>query len=104
MYFRLWIRKCSIKYNLIKFLKFKCVVSNQVSEIKNSSHIILPGVGAFGESIKNKKPITFKNFLEKKFCLKKNLFLGICVGMQVLAETGEEFKSHRSWMDKRQGY
>ena len=52
MYFRLWIRNVASVYNLIKFLKFKCVVSNQVSEIKNSSHIILPGVGAFGESIK----------------------------------------------------
>ena len=82
-------------YNLIKFLKFKCVVSNQVSEIKNSSHIILPGVGAFGESIKkirNRLPL---KILEKEILLKKKPFLGICVGMQVLAETGEEFGSHK---------
>ncbi len=82
-------------YNLIKFLKFKCIISNQVSEIKNSSHIILPGVGAFGESIKkirNRLPL---EILEKEILLKKRPFLGICVGMQVLAEKGEEFGSHK---------
>ena len=41
--------------NLIQHLKIKSIVSNKNSDIKNSTHIILPGVGAFGESIKKLK-------------------------------------------------
>ena len=81
--------------NLIQHLKIKSIVSNKNSDIKNSTHIILPGVGAFGESIKKlKKKIDIK-YLEKEILVKKKPFLGICVGMQLLADTGEEFGKHK---------
>ena len=81
--------------NLIQHLKIKSVVSNKNSDIKNSTHIILPGVGAFGESIKKlKKKIDIK-YLEKEILVKKKPFLGICVGMQLLADSGEEFGKHK---------
>ncbi len=81
--------------NLIQHLKIKSIVSNKNSDIKNSTHIILPGVGAFGESIKKlKKKIDIK-YLEKEILVKKKPFLGICVGMQLLADTGEEIGKHK---------
>ena len=77
--------------NLIQHLKVKSIISNKNLDIKRCSHIILPGVGAFGESIKKlKKKIDLK-YLEKEVLINKKPFLGICVGMQLLAETGEEF-------------
>ena len=77
--------------NIINHLNFDCVVSNKTDEIQKSTHLILPGVGAFGkvmEKINKNLPI---KFLEHEIFKKKKLFLGICIGMQVLAEIGEEF-------------
>ena len=77
--------------NLLKKLKCDAKVSNQPSDINQSTHIILPGVGAFGESMnKIKKNIPLK-VLENEVFNNKKPFLGICVGMQVLAEKGFEF-------------
>ena len=81
-------------YNLIKFLNFDCVISNEGNAIENSTHLILPGVGAFGASMeKIKKKIPIK-ILENEVLRKNKLFLGICVGMQVLTESSEEFGQH----------
>jgi len=80
--------------NLLQHLKVKSTISNKNSVIQKSTHIILPGVGAFGESIKKlKKKIDLK-FLEKQVLINKKPFLGICVGMQLLADIGEEFGIH----------
>tara|TARA_Y100000741_G_C18182919_1_gene530118 strand:- start:181 stop:804 length:624 start_codon:yes stop_codon:yes gene_type:complete len=79
-------------YNAIKFLGYKVKVSNNVSDVRKASHLILPGVGSFQNSmskVKENLPIKLINEL----VLKKNKpFLGICVGMQVLATLGYEFK------------
>tara|TARA_Y100000031_G_C8230321_1_gene390601 strand:- start:1429 stop:2034 length:606 start_codon:yes stop_codon:yes gene_type:complete len=82
-------------YNLIKFLNYECVISNEPKTIETSTHLILPGVGAFGasmEKIKKKIPI---EILENQVLKKKKPFLGICVGMQVMTEIGEEFGRHQ---------
>ena len=69
--------------NLLKKLNCDAKVSNQSSDINQSTHIILPGVGAFGESMnKIKKNIPLK-VLENEVINNKKPFLGICVGMQV---------------------
>ena len=39
-------------FNLISFLGYNTEVSNEIKDIKSSTHIILPGVGAFGAAIK----------------------------------------------------
>lgn len=80
--------------NLLEFLKVKFTVSNKTEKIKKSSHIILPGVGAFQQSMKKLiKKVDIK-VLENEVLIKKKPFLGICVGMQLLADTGEEFGKH----------
>lgn len=81
-------------FNLIRNMKYKCNVSNDPKIIKKSTHIILPGVGSFGEAMKKiKKKLPLK-IIEDEVLNKKKPFLGICVGMQVLAEKGEEFGIH----------
>ena len=78
-------------YNLIKFLGYNCQISNNDQVIKNSSHIILPGVGAYEAAMKKiKNKISIKN-LENEIFIKKKFFLGICVGMQILSEKSSEF-------------
>ncbi len=41
--------------NLIHHLNYKSVISNKIEVLKKSSHIILPGVGAFGAAMKKIK-------------------------------------------------
>jgi len=78
-------------YNVLKYLGYDTVVSNEKSAIEDSSHLILPGVGSFGSAmnkIVSKVPL---DCLEYNVLNNSKPFLGICVGMQVLADEGNEF-------------
>ena len=77
--------------NILEFLKFDFIISNSIQSIKDSSHIILPGVGAFGKSMEKIKKNIPLDVLEDEIINKKKPFLGICVGMQVLFNSSEEF-------------
>jgi len=77
-------------FNVLKFLGYDAKISNKESDLKNSTHLILPGVGAFNasmEKIVNKIPM---EILENEVIKNGKPFLGICVGMQVLADLGVE--------------
>jgi glutamine amidotransferase len=79
--------------NALDRLRINNKISNEASDIRNVSHIILPGVGAFGtsmEKIINKIPTE----IVKEEIVKGKPFLGICVGMQVFADYGFEFGKH----------
>ena len=89
--------------NLFRFLKAEHVVSNQKSDIREATHLVLPGVGAFGaamEKIRDKIPL---DEIARAVLTNGKPFLGICVGMQVLADTGEEFGLHQGlgWVPGR---
>lgn len=82
-------------FNIVSLLNPEVIVSNLAEDIRNASHLILPGVGAFEaamQKIKNSIPL---EVLEAEVFTKKKPFLGICVGMQVLADTGYEFGKHK---------
>tara|TARA_B100000686_G_C16709797_1_gene928419 strand:- start:584 stop:1195 length:612 start_codon:yes stop_codon:yes gene_type:complete len=81
-------------YNLLSRLNYNVKISNSSSDIKNSSHLILPGVGAFGASIEKIRTKIEIGLLEDEVKNKKKPFLGICIGMQVLADKGFEFGEH----------
>lgn len=61
-----------------------------------ASHIIMPGVGAFGKAMANlsEQPAVL-DYLREQVLGKKTPFLGVCVGMQILAEYGEEDGNHQ---------
>ena len=58
--------------------------------IRNSSRLILPGVGAFDYAMKLLNSSNLRNVLEDLVINKSVPILGICVGMQMLAESSEE--------------
>ena len=81
-------------YNLISFLGYQVIISNKIIEIESATHLILPGVGSFGTAMnKINKRIPIKE-LQSEVYVKKKPFMGICVGMQVLAEKGFEHGEH----------
>lgn len=77
--------------NLLKYLGIEFDLKQNSSDLENYSHFILPGVGAFGHSMEKIQETFDVYTLEKKIKDAGKFFLGICVGMQVLADTGEEF-------------
>lgn len=58
-------------------------------EIETASKIVLPGVGAFGDAMKE---LRGRNLVEsiRSAIAQKKPFLGICLGMQLLFKTSEE--------------
>jgi glutamine amidotransferase len=66
-------------------------ISNNPSDLESATHIILPGVGAFKDCISSLKEITgMVEELKIQVLKNKKPFLGICVGMQLLADFGFE--------------
>ena len=71
-------------------------ISNSPSDIASSTHVVLPGQGAFKSCIDGLTSIDGMIKALKKFALiHKKPFLGICVGMQLLATDSEENGKHK---------
>lgn len=65
-------------------------ITSDHSKIKNAHGIILPGVGAFAKAMENfnEKGLTD---LVKTEVKKGKPFMGVCLGLQLLANSSEEF-------------
>ena len=65
--------------------------------------IVLPGVGAIGEAFSGLKNRGFVPVINEMISDQKIHVLGICVGMQIMAETCEEFGLHQTlgWIPGR---
>ena len=59
-------------------------------DLRNASHIILPGVGAFGQCAANLRATGLVEALREEVRDRGKPFLGICVGMQLLVEQSDE--------------
>jgi glutamine amidotransferase len=68
----------------------KVKVSDKEADIKSADALILPGVGAFDEAVRNLKSHHLPEVLNETVLIQKKPILGICVGMQLLAEGSEE--------------
>jgi glutamine amidotransferase len=85
--------------NLVSTLTASVQVSNERAVIRDASHLILPGVGAFGASIARINARIPLDVVRARVEVGAP-FLGICVGLQVLADRGLEFGEHDGlgWM------
>jgi glutamine amidotransferase len=78
-------------YNMIEHIGYESKISDDFEIIKNSDYIILPGVGSYGGLIEKLKKKNLINILNDEVIVKKKLYLGVCVGMQIISTFGEEF-------------
>lgn len=70
--------------------------TSDISDVIAADKIVLPGVGAFGDCMAGLASIQgMIQALEDEVLQKKKKFLGICVGMQLLADTGYEHGMHK---------
>ena len=81
--------------NILSKLNINYLVSNKNEDLERSSHLILPGVGSFEVAMKNLIKYVDIKFLENEVLVKKKPILGICVGMQLMADVGREFGEHK---------
>lgn len=74
----------------VKHLMREAEFAQKPADLNNATHIILPGVGSAKETMQSIKELGLIEALENAVLEKKVLFLGICVGMQILFEQSEE--------------
>lgn len=76
------------------FARLGCHVklSQDARDFQTADAIILPGVGAFGEAMLNLQKLRLVEPLRK--AAETRPFLGICLGMQLLADASQERGNH----------
>lgn len=82
----------SVKNAFAKLGKDAVIESNP-EKFSEYDKLVLPGVGAFGDAIEHLKE---RNMIEaiKEFANSGKPMLGICLGMQLLFESSQEFGEH----------
>lgn len=81
-------------YNALEYLGENAVITCEKNKIEVASHIILPGVGAFGDAMDSLKKRELIDILKEQVLQKKKRFLGLCLGMQLLADYSLEYGKH----------
>lgn len=79
-------------FNAVSSLDNDIVVINRPEHFDECSHIILPGVGAYHSAMNRLSKLDLLGSLNTEVLEREKPFLGICVGMQVLAKEGFEFQ------------
>jgi glutamine amidotransferase len=81
--------RCSFRY-----IGYEAEVTSDPERILKADKVVLPGVGAFGDAADKLR----STGLDKAVCeaaQRGTPLLGICLGMQLLFECGEEFGLHK---------
>ncbi len=72
----------------------RAAVTRDPKAIADASHVVLPGVGAFGDCMGNLERYGLIEPVTRAIATGKP-FLGICLGFQLLFTESEEFGAHR---------
>jgi len=70
------------------------VVSSDPRDVVRADGFVLPGVGAFGEAIRNLRASGMAEALTHEVLTRRKPILGICLGMQLLGDESEEGGRH----------
>jgi len=79
--------------NALRFLEIPYTLAENPEQILLAERVLLPGVGAFGDAMNG---LTSRHFIEPliEVARRGTPLLGICLGMQILAESSDEFGGH----------
>jgi len=75
---------------MVSYNNIPVTISNKASELLTATHIILPGVGHFGQAMEQLKRNELIEVLKHLALEEKRAFLGICLGMQLMTSASEE--------------
>lgn len=85
----------------LSFLKTRFITSNNPDELALADAYILPGVGAFPSAMEHIREMGIEQLLQTEVLENNKPFLGICLGMQLLANDSQEqgFTRGLGWID-----
>lgn len=76
--------------NMYKRMNIEAVAVRTADELRGAEHIVLPGVGAFDHAMDLLDASGMRETLDELVLEKSVPVVGVCVGMQILAESSEE--------------
>lgn len=66
-------------------------ISSEKNDLMEADALVLPGVGAFQDAMDNLTKLELVDILEQKVAVERTPLLGICLGLQLLFSSSEEF-------------
>ena len=79
--------------NTLGRLRHETCVTSRREDVIRARKLILPGVGAFGDAMRNLRELGLAELIVKKVA-EGTPMLGVCLGMQLLFTESEEFGNH----------
>src|SRR5690606_23627226 len=76
--------------NMLKKIGAKAVITSDAAIIESADKLILPGVGAFDNGMKNLNELGLIPLLNVKALEQKVPILGVCLGMQLISNASQE--------------
>lgn len=76
--------------NALKYLGYDYILTSDLENISRAERLILPGVGSFSEASTRLSQNGLRDCIREEVLIKNKPLLGICLGMQLLADEGEE--------------
>ena len=76
--------------NIYKSLGIPCLIARDAEQLSRASRLILPGVGAFDWAMQRLDASGLRPVLDDLVLIQQVPVLGICVGMQMMANRSEE--------------
>jgi imidazole glycerol-phosphate synthase subunit HisH len=70
------------------------LVTANPSDLQRATHIVLPGVGSFADCARNLREAGWVDVIQAQVRAHSKAMLGVCVGMQLLADEGTEWGTH----------
>ena len=86
--------------NMLKKLSIEAILTNNPNDLQRAKGLILPGVGSFDRGMKQLQKYNLVAILNNLVMEKGKPCLGICLGMQLMAQASEEGDlSGLGWID-----
>lgn len=76
--------------NVFKRLNLQARAAQKPAELHGATRLILPGVGAFDHAMQQLQASGMRDALDRLVQVDKVPLLGVCVGMQMLAQSSDE--------------
>ena len=77
-----------------EFLGFAAKIVERPEQLRDATHLVLPGDAAFGDAMRNLRSLGWDVAIAEEIAAEKP-FLGICVGLQLMFSESEEMGQHR---------
>ena len=79
----------------------EALISSRADDVVGAARLILPGVGAFGDGMRNLRERGLRDALETAVRGRGTPILGICLGAELMARDSDEFGHHEGlgWID-----